>query len=59
MSQAGICGKGILAEGTVKEVALRGGERFAVKRQQGGWCSWTEEAENGRQWVRTAYRKMY
>lgn len=35
MNHAGVCGKGILAKGTLKVMALRGGGRLAVKRQQG------------------------
>lgn len=39
ISHGGICGKGILAEGTVKVMALRGREGLADRRQE-GQCSW-------------------
>lgn len=39
MNHASLCGKGALAEGTLKVMALRGGEGLAVERQQEGQCS--------------------
>lgn len=36
MNHASICGKGALAEGTWKVMALKGGEGLAVERRQVG-----------------------